>query len=249
MMADEVLQVRAVPASVVPEDAGETACLPEVQEPVLGQTQKVCRKCGVTLTNTNWDPWLRRGGSRICHPCDLILKRESNRRRYWKDPDKARRRQRTPAAAEARRRWAKNNPARRREIHNRWRHKIREERTESYLKLLARNRGRWASDPKVRLTNNRLRWRYFIACMRKLGGRCVMCGTTDVRVLTVDHVVNVGRNRTIHGGTSIYVRVARGTLSVEGLQCLCYNCNSGVKQRRWMNQFIDGRGTDVRTYF
>jgi len=54
---------------------------------------------------------------------------------------------------------------------------------------------------------------YRLAAILKLGGRCILCGTRDFRVLEINHV----------NGETDYLRVACGEVS--GLEVRCANCS------------------------
>lgn len=65
--------------------------------------------------------------------------------------------------------------------------------------------------------------------MERLGGECVNCGCTDIRVLTVHHTACNGaeHRRAVSGGKASY-RFYRAVLrsgDFAGLECLCYSCN------------------------
>lgn len=66
-----------------------------------------------------------------------------------------------------------------------------------------------------------------IAVIELLGGRCVECGNTDVRVLQLDHVNDDGYlDRPKFGAGVVLARaILSGKRSVEGLQILCGNCH------------------------
>lgn len=130
---------------------------------------------------------------------------------------------------------------------NRW------DRTKADPARLARTQGyntRWKrSNPKRRKAiEQRYRFKAFIGAMVRLGGKCAMCPETDMRKLTIDHVNGGGRFDILRRNHSLLRSIATGRVSTDGYQCLCFNCNCGIKQRGWMSKFLDGRGFDVRSY-
>jgi hypothetical protein len=59
-----------------------------------------------------------------------------------------------------------------------------------------------------------------------LGGKCSNCGISDPDVLELDHINNDGaENRKLGIDKSIYLKIASGKRTIEGLQLLCANCN------------------------
>ncbi len=62
-----------------------------------------------------------------------------------------------------------------------------------------------------------------------LGGKCVLCGNSDYRVLQIDHIKPIRRSKTNpfarEGGTRIRQMIANGTRSKDNLQILCANCH------------------------
>jgi hypothetical protein len=57
-----------------------------------------------------------------------------------------------------------------------------------------------------------------------LGGKCVGCGITDTRLLTIDHIHGGGRHdRKAIGGPNVYYKWIVG--HPEKYQLLCHNCN------------------------
>jgi len=210
MMADAELQVREVPSQVVPENAGETESLPEVQEPVLGPSAKTCRKCHVVLTPTNQIPSAPTTGRWICRNCERSVRRKINQRRWRRikaDPKVLDR------THDYNTRWKRSNPQRRTAITHRYRFKV------------------------------------FVAAMMRLGGKCAMCPETDLRKLTIDHIHGGGRSDPLRQNHSTLLKaIATGRVPPDKYQCLCFNCNCGVKRREWMSQFLDERGFDVGSY-
>ena len=247
MMADEVVQVREVYPRVVPESPGETASLPEVQKPVLGQTTQVCRKCGTRLTVGNWPGWERTSHRRICADCNRFRKRMGMKAAYARDPKKflARRRAywRSPVYRAIKERWRAEHPELVREYERRWRQRMKQERPGEYARMLARNRlylDGWRIENRYRM--EKAKFRQFKTTIDLLGGKCAMCGTTDLRVLTVDHINGGGNRSRERLKNNVYRVISSGRLPITGLQCLCFNCNCGVKRREWLVPFLPQSG-------
>jgi len=69
------------------------------------------------------------------------------------------------------------------------------------------------------------------AVLALLGSRCSVCGNDDVRVLELDHIVPLKRNRTTNvaagfNGTELWRRVAKGDIKDDEVQLLCANCHA-----------------------
>jgi 5-methylcytosine-specific restriction endonuclease McrA len=62
----------------------------------------------------------------------------------------------------------------------------------------------------------------------KLGGKCSECGIDDFRVLQIDHIIVIRRNKS-HGfiecGSVLKQKIANGSYSIKNLQLLCANCH------------------------
>ncbi len=59
-----------------------------------------------------------------------------------------------------------------------------------------------------------------------LGGKCVRCGITDLRVLQINHLHHVGRTKRPHeSGSDFYLRILDGRRDTSDLDIRCANCN------------------------
>lgn len=62
-----------------------------------------------------------------------------------------------------------------------------------------------------------------------MGGKCVNCGNSDFRVLQIDHIIPIRRNKnkefSREGGTRIRQMIANGSRDMKDLQLLCANCH------------------------
>jgi len=82
----------------------------------------------------------------------------------------------------------------------------------------------WGKD---RLEKHRLTLLFAkLAVFKFLGGCCVRCGNTDIRVLQIDHK-NGGGSKHIRSvsGMTRYKRLALGQDDINKYQLLCANCN------------------------
>lgn len=118
---------------------------------------------------------------------------------------------------------------------NRWKKKkieqnlcIRCGKNEIYSGNLCKN-----CKEKVRISHNIWHWKGRIKILKAMGGKCIMCGTKDLRVLEIDHIQRIHhrKNGYIWLLTSHKLRVsekARQDLLKEyrkgKVQLLCRNC-------------------------
>jgi hypothetical protein len=62
--------------------------------------------------------------------------------------------------------------------------------------------------------------------IRKLGGKCVRCGETDIRVLQINHINGGGcRELSRRKATSFYRDIVAGRRKTDDLDVRCANCN------------------------
>ena len=73
-----------------------------------------------------------------------------------------------------------------------------------------------------------LREKTKIDVMNHYGPGCVCCGEKDIRFLTLDHINNNGKphRKEVGSGHRLY-RWAQKNNYPEGLQTMCFNCNTG----------------------
>ena len=89
-----------------------------------------------------------------------------------------------------------------------------------------------------------IRRRNRLKTIKLLGGICEMCGESNLRYLTFDHVNNDGYLEGKRRSPDVDIRKAlRSGVSLEEIkhtyQVLCYNCNCGVKRRAYMETPIN----------
>ena len=236
MMADEVVQVREMYPRVVPESPGEAAGLSKVQEPVLGPPTRPCNRCGTPIV-VPYPKDLTRG-LRVCRPCQIDRVTRKNREKgpqyfqaYYDRLKTERPEQYREVILRGKRykkaqieRWRLEDPVR----YDAWRL--------YHAEYMAR------CDPeKKREWQNRNKFKTYQKALELLGAKCVMCGTTDLRVLTIDHINGGGNHDPLYRKGSLYRAIVLGQRSIKGLQCLCFNCNCGVKRRKWMEPFLKGK--------
>ena len=56
-----------------------------------------------------------------------------------------------------------------------------------------------------------------------LGGQCTNCGISDMRVVQIDQVITVGKNRPIL--KALLISIGNGSIDTSNLQVLCANCH------------------------
>jgi len=88
---------------------------------------------------------------------------------------------------------------------------------------------------KARISNiahhRRKRFRLKMAVIEAYGGKCAVCGITDVRVLQIDHIVGGGsKELKKENNRYLYYRNVVAAKSEGKYQLLCANCN-------WIKRF------------
>jgi hypothetical protein len=68
-----------------------------------------------------------------------------------------------------------------------------------------------------------------LAALQAYGNRCVCCGETNVRFLTIDHINSDGaeHKRKTNGKSQKIARWLKANNYPDGFQVLCFNCNCG----------------------
>ncbi len=72
-------------------------------------------------------------------------------------------------------------------------------------------------------TVNTFQWNLKLKVIGLLGGSCVGCGITDIRLLTVNHKNGGGTKEKHHIGW-IYPEIVAGRRTTDDLDLRCYNC-------------------------
>jgi len=68
-------------------------------------------------------------------------------------------------------------------------------------------------------------WKLRLQAIQKLGGKCVICGLTDLRLLTINHKDGRNFRNTIDKGDAFYYRILNGKRLINDLEVRCYNHN------------------------
>lgn len=82
---------------------------------------------------------------------------------------------------------------------------------------------------RIRANFNRYSWKLKRRVLEFLGGvKCVVCGITDIRILTIHHKNGGGRDEVRTRGRSLrtwYFDIISGRRTKDDLEVRCYNCN------------------------
>lgn len=94
-------------------------------------------------------------------------------------------------------------------------------------------------------------WKMKLRAILVLGGKCVICGEDDLRILTVNHLNGHTGPRSGPWGIwrdsiSLYARIANGSVSRNNLEVRCNNCNQVYEYERGMKYFPPGLPTSVQ---
>ena len=93
-------------------------------------------------------------------------------------------------------------------------------------------------------------WKLKLEAMHKLGGKCIKCGETDIRVLQIAHkgTKSLGnsyeRKDTKNIGIYLFKRIISGELGSDGVELLCSNCNILYEFEIGRRHFPEGLPTD-----
>jgi hypothetical protein len=110
--------------------------------------------------------------------------------------------------------WSARNPDNARQREARWR-----ARNPNHGKEYYRNN---VEDFAERARRNL--WQYKIAALNMLGGKCTVCGITDMRVLQINHT-NGGGVQEKRFGMDMYSAIVKGTRTTDDLDVRCANHN------------------------
>jgi hypothetical protein len=154
--------------------------------------ERTCVNCGPQSISL-WKQVIKRGGPEWrCIKCT----RESNKKLYWKNPEKRR-----AHSLE----WGVKNRDRKLAVNAAWRLSHAEERR-VYMK-------------------KRLQERKNLVLLH-YGGKCKCCGESEVKFLCIDHIDGGGNKHRaeVGGGSTFYGWVIKHNFP-SGFQVLCHNCN------------------------
>ncbi len=74
--------------------------------------------------------------------------------------------------------------------------------------------------------NRKRHWELRLRAILKLGGKCVICGMQDFRLLTINHKEGRNYRTTIDKGDKFYHNILNGKRNTDDLEIRCYNCNA-----------------------
>ena len=78
----------------------------------------------------------------------------------------------------------------------------------------------------MRIYNRKRHWEIRLKAILKLGGKCVICGTRDPRLLTINHKEGRNYRLTIDKGDAFYQKILNGQRADDDLEVRCYNHNA-----------------------
>lgn len=81
-------------------------------------------------------------------------------------------------------------------------------------------------EKRLKYTNER-RWEQRKLIIEAYGGKCVCCGETEFKFLSLDHIHGGGTKERREGisGFTQYLNIIRNGFPKDKYQILCYNCN------------------------
>lgn len=210
----------------------------------MKQRPKFCGKCGVGLSENNWFSSFRKGNTGICKGCAnksrqalycTICGTPLQERRCarcattkccakcgalltdenWYRVFKKRNVRRCKACHDAVvADWAARNPEDAAKRTARW-HKRNPEYSPTYYRA---NVDAYADRARTRLLQ------YKTQALNQLGGCCVVCGITDMRILQINHL-NGGGQQESRFGIDMYQAIIKGMRSTDDLDVRCANHN------------------------
>ena len=97
----------------------------------------------------------------------------------------------------------------------------------------------------IRPMEKRRKTRLRIRAIKFLGGRCVDCGCTDLRILNINHKNgNGGKTRPKDAGT-FYRNILNGTYNKDEFDVMCYNDNILYEYERGTRSWPDDWPTNI----
>ena len=155
-----------------------------------------CPRCGVELTEANWPKYLQKKNAQrnMCRKCWTAYTAERGKKSKEKNPEL----------------YAAINRAK----SQRWR-----ERHPDAVKQVY-----WDNKEKMQAYARQRLFEIKTQAMNILGGKCVDCGITDVRVLQVNHKAGGGQKEQLFGG-DMYRAIISGERKTDDLDIRCANHN------------------------
>ena len=77
-----------------------------------------------------------------------------------------------------------------------------------------------------------------------LGGKCVVCGVTDLRILTINHK-NGGGTKDRKARIKVYRELRNGSRDKKDYDVRCFNCNILYDYERGIRRVPNGISTDL----
>ena len=92
------------------------------------------------------------------------------------------------------------------------------------------NKGQFIKESSIQsreVTSRRYRLKAKLECITHYGGKCVCCGESNIKFLTMDHVNNDGAKHRLETNRFLIYAWLRSQGYPEGYQVMCFNCNCG----------------------
>jgi len=214
-----------------------------------------CGKCGAVLTDANWFASFRKGNTGICKGCA-----NKNRHAMFCITCGSALEDGRCTACQAKKQcvkcgelltdenwyaaFKKRNVGRCKDCHNQLAASWGERHPEDAAKRVARWKVRHPEyGPNYYISNKatiahharRRLWKVKTAALTKLGGQCVVCGITDMRILQINHLNGGGGQENLYGH-EMYQAIIAGTRPTEDLDVRCANHNLIYEYERGMRK-------------
>ena len=203
-----------------------------------------CRGCRATLADENWYPSLRKTNVAWCSDCYQAKSKrlycpicgiecskerclECHKKKHcrkcgvelidenWYEAFRKRNVGRCKDCHDkVARAWDDRNPEDAAKRSARWRDRNPEYSKEYYLETVEIHAER----------ARRLLWEYKIKALTMLGGQCVVCGITDMRILQINHINGGGVQESLFG-YEMYRAIVNQTRKIDDLDVRCANHN------------------------
>jgi hypothetical protein len=204
---------------------------------VVTSTEEHCTRCGVTLTEENWNPSRQKRNLRYCKGCDNSYSNQWDeehpgernaitRRYYHAHPEMQARR--TPEEQKAyhgahkdqmsvnQKKYDKTPAGRLSSVEKQRRYRLRHpEKVKAYFEA---HKGERSESARVRL------WKLKKQAIEILGGKCIVCGLADLRVLQINHKKGYG-GKEARFGQDMYRAIVKEFRLIEDLNVMCANHN------------------------
>jgi len=124
-------------------------------------------------------------------------------------------------------------------------------------RLNARKRKKYRLNPEASMDKNRkYRLRFKAKVLKMLGGKCVICGTRDIRILTVNHIKGNGlkHRKSLSGNLKqydslkFYRDIAAGKIDKRLFDVRCFNHNILYDYERGAKKIPEGMSVNINDY-